>query len=96
MTPRTMRKAERGVHLIWALVLVLYVYGFLPSWGEPVVRWAVIPGIVASGFAMWFAAPLRKVSRRMRAMARPALGAEGRSPSSSFARRRDDLGRRLS
>ncbi len=26
--------------------------------GEAVVRWVVIPGIVASGFAMWFAAPL--------------------------------------
>jgi hypothetical protein len=69
MKPRTMRKAERGVHLIWALVLVLYVYGFLPSWGEPAVRWVVIPGIAASGFAMWFAAPLRRAVRRIRALA---------------------------
>ena len=67
MTPRTMRRAERGVHLAWALILVLHVYGFLPSWGEPVVRWVVIPGIVASGFAMWFAAPLRRFGRRMNA-----------------------------
>ncbi|MGH2581003.1 MAG: hypothetical protein ACRDGP_09195 [Actinomycetota bacterium] len=38
MTPRTMRKAERAVHLVWALGVLLYVYGLLPSWGEPVVR----------------------------------------------------------
>jgi len=66
MTPRTMRKAERAVHLVWALVLALYVYGFLPSWGEPLVRWVVVPGIAASGFAMWFAAPLRKLFRNLR------------------------------
>jgi hypothetical protein len=67
MTPRAMRKAERAVHLVWALVLVLYVYGFLPSWGESAVRWVVVPGIAASGFAMWFAAPLRKLFRNARA-----------------------------
>ena len=39
MTPRAMRKAERVVHLFWGIVLVLYVYGLLPSWGQPVVRW---------------------------------------------------------
>ena len=66
MTPRTMRKAERAVHLVWALVLALYVYGLLPSWGESGVRWVVVPGIAASGFAMWFAAPLRKLVRSMR------------------------------
>ena len=66
MTPRTMRKAERAVHLVWALVLALYVYGFLPSWGESAVRWVVVPGIAASGFAMWFAAPLRKLFRNVR------------------------------
>ena len=67
MTPRTMRKAERAVHLVWALLLALYVYGFLPSRGEPLVRWLVVPGIAASGFAMWFAAPLRKLFRNARA-----------------------------
>jgi len=66
MTPRAMRKAERAVHLVWALVLALYVYGFLPSWGEPAVRWVVVPGIAASGFAMWFAAPLRRLFRNAR------------------------------
>ena len=66
MTPRAMRKAERAVHLVWALVLVLDVYGFLPSWGESAVRWVVVPGIAASGFAMWFAAPLRKLFRNAR------------------------------
>ena len=63
MTPRTVRKAERAVHLFWGLVIALYVYGLLPSWGEPVLRWVVVPGIVGSGFAMWFAAPLRRAAR---------------------------------
>jgi hypothetical protein len=75
MTPRTMRKAERGVQLVWAVALVLYVYGFLPSWGESAVRWVVIPGIATSGFAMWFAAPLRKLGRRVRALSLPRSGA---------------------
>jgi hypothetical protein len=66
MTPTTIRKAERSAHLLWGLVLVLYVYGLLPSWGEPVVRWVVIPAIAASGFAMWFAARLRKLMKRVR------------------------------
>jgi hypothetical protein len=64
MTPRRMRKAERAIHLVWAALLALYVYGFLPSWGESAVQWVVVPGIAASGFAMWFAAPLRKVYRK--------------------------------
>jgi len=63
MTPGTKRKAQRRVHLAWALLLALFVYGFLPSLGESAVRWVVIPGIAASGFAMWFAAPLRRLGR---------------------------------
>lgn len=63
MTPGTKRKTQRGVHLAWALLLALFVYGLLPSWGESAVRWVVIPGIAASGFAMWFAAPLRRLGR---------------------------------
>jgi hypothetical protein len=69
MTPRTLRKAERCVHLFWGVVLALYVYGLLPSWGESAVRWVVIPGIAASGFAMWFAAPIRRVGRQVRVLA---------------------------
>jgi hypothetical protein len=65
MTPRMVRKAERAVHLVWGLLLALYVYGLLPGWGTPVVRWLVVPGIVGSGLAMWFAAPLRKVVKQI-------------------------------
>lgn len=65
MTPRTVRKAERMAHLLWGLLLALYVYGLLPSWGEPLVRWVVIPAAVASGLAMWFAAPLRRFAKRL-------------------------------
>jgi hypothetical protein len=68
LTPSIVRKAERAAHLIWGAVLALYVYGLLPSWGEPLVRWVVIPAIVASGFAMWFAARIRKLFRRARSV----------------------------
>ena len=80
MSPRTMRRSERAAHLLWAVVLVLYVYGLLPSWGESAVRWVVVPGIAASGFAMWFAAPLRKLGKRVRAWAWSALGTATRPP----------------
>lgn len=65
MTPRTMRRAERTVHLFWGAVIALEIYGLLPAWGEPTLRWIVVPGIAASGFAMWFAAPLRRLARRV-------------------------------
>jgi hypothetical protein len=66
MTPRAMRRAERAVHLAWGVLVVLHAYGLLPSWGTPVVRWIAVPGIVASGLAMWFAAPMRRLARRLR------------------------------
>jgi hypothetical protein len=71
MTPRAVRQAERAAHLFWALALVLYAYGWMPTWGEPVVRWVVVPGIAGSGFAMWFAAPLRRLARRALARSMP-------------------------
>lgn len=70
MTPRTVRIAERWAHLTWGLLIALYAYGLLPRWGESIVRWAVIPGIVGSGFAMWFAAPLRRLARSLALSAR--------------------------
>ena len=54
----------------------LYVYGLLPRWGEPLVRWLVIPAAVASGLAMWFAAPIRRHAKALWAMARPRPGYE--------------------
>jgi hypothetical protein len=53
-------------------VIALYVYGLLPSWGEPVLRLAIVPGIIGSGFAMWFAAPLRGSARRTIGAGAPA------------------------
>ena len=70
MTPRTVRRAERAAHLVWAAALTLYVYGLLPAPAEPLVRWIVLPAIAASGFAMWFAAPLRRLAKRVRAAGR--------------------------
>jgi hypothetical protein len=66
VSPRTMRRAERLVHLAWGALVVLHAYALLPSWWTPVVRWVAVPGIVASGLAMWFAAPMRRLARRMR------------------------------
>lgn len=66
MSPRTVRRAERAAHLVWGVAIAAYVYDMLPAWGEPVLRWLVIPAAVGSGLAMWFAAPIRKVLRRRR------------------------------
>jgi hypothetical protein len=73
VTPRAVRRAERGVHLIWGLVLALFVYGLLPPWGESIVRFVVVPGLVGSGFAMWFAAPLRRLAKRVAGSGRKPL-----------------------
>jgi hypothetical protein len=70
VTPRTVRRAERAVHLVWGAVIAFHVYGLLPAWGDPVLRWIVVPGIVGSGFAMWFAAPIRRFVRRGASLAR--------------------------
>jgi hypothetical protein len=69
MTPRTIRKAERAAHLVWGLVIGLHLRA-VPSWGEAMLRWLVVPAIAASGFAMWFAAPLRRLARRVRDVSR--------------------------
>ena len=88
MTPRTVRRAERAVHLLWGLLLALYVYDLLPGWGEPVVRWLVVPGIVGSGFAMWFAAPLRRLLKRFIARV-PEVSARHSRASEVLARPRN-------
>jgi hypothetical protein len=71
MTPRTVRRAERAAHLVWGALIVGYVYGLLPAWGQPVLRWVVLPAAVASGFAMWFAAPIRRIVKRLTAVLSP-------------------------
>jgi hypothetical protein len=73
MTPRMVRIAERWVHLGWALLIALYAYGLLPAWGDTLVRWVIVPGLVGSGFAMWFAAPLRRLARAVLNRANLAL-----------------------
>lgn len=64
----TRGRAESGAGgpFLWAVVLILSVYGLLPSWGDSAVRWVVVPAIAASGFAVWFAAALRKLLRFQR------------------------------
>lgn len=92
MTPRSVRKAERAMHLAWGLVILFYVYGLLPSWGQPLVRWVVIPGIAASGFAMWFAAPIRRLGRRVGVLAR-VFGTEAVAPAPSASTKPMDIER---
>jgi hypothetical protein len=66
MTPTSIRKAERGAHFFWGTVPAAQPYGFMPAWSEEIVQWLVFPALAASGFAMWFAARIRKVARRFR------------------------------
>jgi hypothetical protein len=78
MTPRAVRRAERAAHLVRAALLILAVYDLLPSWGDPLVRWVVVPASAASGFAMWFAAPIRRLVKRVRAAVTPPIEARSR------------------
>jgi hypothetical protein len=36
--PRTVRRAERAVHLSWGTLIILHSYEFLPAWGAPLVN----------------------------------------------------------
>jgi hypothetical protein len=66
LTPGRMRKAERTVHLLAALVLLTYVYTPLGEPLEDIVRFAVFPVLAMSGMAMWHAARVRRAFRGLR------------------------------
>ena len=80
LTPGRIRKAERAVHLLPALVLFAYVYTPLGEPLENVVRFALFPVLTMSGMAMWQAARIRRAFRTLRAIRRKPVRAEGRWP----------------
>lgn len=59
------RTAQRAVHLLTGLVLVIYVYATPSegSWPTMLVRWLVLPSLVATGLAMWQWPRLRRLAR---------------------------------
>jgi protein-S-isoprenylcysteine O-methyltransferase Ste14 len=59
------RTAQRGVHLFTGLVLVVYVYAVpATDWLlADVIRWLVLPLLVATGLAMWQWPRLRRLVR---------------------------------
>jgi hypothetical protein len=62
------RTAQRGVHLFTGLVLVVYVYAVpaTDSLLAAVIRWLVLPLLVATGLAMWQWPRLRRLVRGQR------------------------------
>lgn len=63
MTPAQQRKAQRGVHLVAALMLVAYVYAPGATHLQDAVRFVGIPVLAVSGMAMWQAARIRRLRR---------------------------------
>jgi hypothetical protein len=62
------RTAQRGVHLFTGLVLLVYVYA-VPATDlllAAVIRWLVLPVLVATGLAMWHWPRLRRLVRAQR------------------------------
>ena len=59
------RTAQRGVHLVTGLVLVVCVYAVpvVDSLLATVIRWLVLPVLVATGLAMWQWPRLRRLVR---------------------------------
>jgi thiosulfate reductase cytochrome b subunit len=60
VTAAQQRKAQRVVHLVAAVVLVLYVYAPLDSQLEDAVRFVVFPVAALTGIAMWQAPRIRR------------------------------------
>jgi hypothetical protein len=62
------RTAQRGVHLLTGLVLAVCVYADSATneLVEGVIRWLVLPILVATGLAMWQWPRLRRLVRGQR------------------------------
>jgi hypothetical protein len=67
MSARTLRRAQRRVHLLAATVLFTYVYAPLGAELQDVGRFGVFPVLGLSGIAMWQVARTRRVWRSLRA-----------------------------
>jgi len=65
MTPRQLRQAQRAVHLAMAVLVAAAVYLPLPGVLPILARAIAIPALALSGIAMWQAARLRRLRRRL-------------------------------
>ncbi len=65
MNPGEQRKVQRAVHLATGLIVLLYVYAPLQDQLQQAIRFVVLPVLVATGIAMWKAARIRRMSRRL-------------------------------
>lgn len=66
MSAGTLRRMQRRVHLIAAVLLAAYVYAPFGDDLETVIRFGVFPVVSATGIAMWQAARIRRTMRSFR------------------------------
>ena len=71
MNAAQQRKAQRSVHLITGLTLIVYVYAPLPLHMERLVQLLFLPVLVATGIATWQAPRIRRLMRRARSNGAP-------------------------
>jgi thiosulfate reductase cytochrome b subunit len=65
MTAAQQRKAQRRVHLAAALLLIAYVYAPLEAQLQDAVRFLALPALMVTGVAMWQAARIRRLRKRL-------------------------------
>jgi hypothetical protein len=70
LTPGKQRRAQRGLHLLAAGVLLAYLYAPLDAQLEDIVRFAVVPALTLTGVAMWQSARIRRALRARRGAAK--------------------------
>ena len=61
------RVLQRAIHLAAVLVVVFLVYSPGGEQVAPMVRWAALPLLIATGMAMWQAPRIRRLLKRTRA-----------------------------
>lgn len=60
------RQRQRALHLVTGLALLVYVYapGGAGEIYESLVRWVLLPALVATGVAMWQWPAIRRLTRK--------------------------------
>ncbi len=65
MTAAQQRRVQRAVHLAAGFLLIAYLYGPLAAQLQDAVRFVALPALVATGIAMWQAARIRRLRKRL-------------------------------
>lgn len=73
------RRAQRLAHLVAGVLLLGYVYLPVPGGARSIVRFLVLPVLVATGVVMWQAPRLRRMRRALAATR--TVGTPARAPS---------------